>query len=295
MKDLNFEIKGNNTIEIHDEFKPKKITGSKLAGILGIGTSSLYNSPFTIWCEMTGVYKQPFEENIYTAAGKEIEPKIAKYFKELYGLNTLYSPSEYLGQNKDFAWDFYLDDKIFGGKWDYVYTNPEDKKKNIIKNPFTDEIMSQETEKDPIYKIIECKTAQAKKRAMWDEKVPDEYYIQLGEYCWKEKVSKGLFLVAFLNDEDYDKPAGFKCTKENTLAVPVEYDLDKYKEFYIDPALKFWNEHIVTGISPKFNPDSEIDAKYLNAIKAKLETKKEFEANSTISLEDLKKSDMPFY
>lgn len=300
LQPLNIEFQTDNTIKILDSFKPKKITGSRMASILGIGTSFMYNSPFTQWCELTKVYNKPFEDNKFTLAGKEIEPKLADYFKTKYGFDRLeskdkiMSPSEYLGNNKDYAWDFYLNNQIFGGKWDYVFVKDNAQVSNL--NPFTDEIIEDaKPTKAPIYKIIECKTAQAKKREQWAKEIPPEYYVQLGLYCWLEKVEKAIFLVAFLEEEDYEKPAGFKPNENNVIAVPVTYDLEQFEKNYLMPAKVFYDTYVATGISPKYNVDNAVDMEYVNAIKQQEEDYKKAQEeleNGPFSIKDI---DTPFY
>lgn len=58
--------------------RPKKVTGTRFAAIMGLNA---WNTPFKTWCEITRTYEEPFEETIYTAAGKAIEPKQAEYMK----------------------------------------------------------------------------------------------------------------------------------------------------------------------------------------------------------------------
>ena len=53
---MNIQIK-NNQIEVlqgKEMLKQKKITGTRLATVLGLNK---FNSPFSAWAEMTGLYK----------------------------------------------------------------------------------------------------------------------------------------------------------------------------------------------------------------------------------------------
>ena len=59
----------NNTLKIEPPKKPKKITGTRFASILGLDR---WNSPFKTWCAITRTYEEPFEDTIYTIAGKII-------------------------------------------------------------------------------------------------------------------------------------------------------------------------------------------------------------------------------
>ena len=50
----------------------KKITGTRFAAIMGLNK---WTTPFNAWCAITRTYEEPFEDTIYTVAGKTIEPK----------------------------------------------------------------------------------------------------------------------------------------------------------------------------------------------------------------------------
>ena len=82
-----------NKIQIIPPKRPKKLTGTRFATILGLNP---WSTPFEIWCEVTRTYQKPFEDTIYTIAGKTIEPKQAEYMKQTYFMSnpvTLRIPS----------------------------------------------------------------------------------------------------------------------------------------------------------------------------------------------------------
>ena len=62
-----------NKIQIIPPKRPKKLTGTRFATILGLNP---WSTPFEIWCEVTRTYQKPFEDTIYTIAGKTIEPNL---------------------------------------------------------------------------------------------------------------------------------------------------------------------------------------------------------------------------
>ena len=62
-----------NKIQIIPPKRPKKLTGTRFATILGLNP---WSTPFEIWCEVTRTYQKPFEDTIYTIAGKTIEPTL---------------------------------------------------------------------------------------------------------------------------------------------------------------------------------------------------------------------------
>ena len=61
--------------------KIKKLTATRFATVMGLNA---WATPFSAWCEITKTYEDPFEDSIYTVAGKIIEPKIAEYLKNRY-------------------------------------------------------------------------------------------------------------------------------------------------------------------------------------------------------------------
>ena len=68
----------DNKIQIVPPKRPKKLTATRFATILGLNP---WSTPFEVWCEITRTYQKPFEDTIYTIAGKTIEPKQAEYMK----------------------------------------------------------------------------------------------------------------------------------------------------------------------------------------------------------------------
>ena len=65
-------------IQITPPKRTKKVTGTRFATILGLNP---WSTPFEMWCAITKTYEKPFEDTIYTIAGKTIEPKQAEYMK----------------------------------------------------------------------------------------------------------------------------------------------------------------------------------------------------------------------
>ena len=84
-----------NKIQIIPPKRPKKLTGTRFATILGLNP---WSTPFEIWCEVTRTYQKPFEDTIYTIAGKTIEPKQAEYMKQTYFMSNLVTPTDIWGK-----------------------------------------------------------------------------------------------------------------------------------------------------------------------------------------------------
>ena len=107
-----------NRIQIAPPKKTKKITGTRFATILGLNP---WSTAFEMWCAITKTYEKPFEDTIYTVAGKTIEPKQARYMEQSYGMDIV-RPSDVWGEdyfNKTWG-DFFPESKHLGGMWDYL-------------------------------------------------------------------------------------------------------------------------------------------------------------------------------
>jgi hypothetical protein len=86
----------DKTITISPPKKPKKITGTRFAAVQGLNK---WNTEFKTWCEITKTYIEPFEDTIYTIAGKTIEPKQADYIEEKYFWEKLVRPADIYGED----------------------------------------------------------------------------------------------------------------------------------------------------------------------------------------------------
>jgi predicted phage-related endonuclease len=84
-----------NQIEVTPPKRPKKCTGTRFATIMGLNP---WSTPFEAWCAITRTYEEPFEDTIYTIAGKEIEPKQAEYMKKSYGMDII-TPTDIYGED----------------------------------------------------------------------------------------------------------------------------------------------------------------------------------------------------
>lgn len=101
----------DNKIQIVPPKRPKKLTATRFATILGLNP---WSTPFEVWCEITRTYQKPFEDTIYTVAGKTIEPKQAEYMKNTYFMSNLVTPTDIYGENyfqKTFG-DFFSDTPV---------------------------------------------------------------------------------------------------------------------------------------------------------------------------------------
>lgn len=232
----------NNSIKIVPPKKPKKLTATRFATILGLNP---WSTPFEIWCEVTRTYQKPFEDTIYTIAGKTIEPKQAAYMKKSYFMTNLISPTDIYGEDyfKKTWGDFFGDTPILGGMWDYLLYDRNGK-------PTT---------------VLEMKTT--KRAEDWADDIPEYYALQAALYAYLLGVDDVIMVASFLEEKDYADPSKYIPSAKNTMTKPFKVS-KRYPEFekkYVKPALKWWKDHVETGISPAF--DEKKDAEILKVLR----------------------------
>lgn len=233
----------SNHIEIEKVSNPKKITGTKLASILGYNE---YTTPFQTWCDITHVYSPDFEDNKYTIAGKIIEPILAEYVKNNFPEEIIVSPTDRFGENyfETTHGNFY-DDKIFGGMWDFLV---------------------EDSDGDVTY-VLEMKTTSAKNKRKWqNEGPPFHYVLQAALYSWLLNIDDFYIIAGFLDSADYAWPDLFKPNKDNTMLwhIKVSQLCSDFESVIIKPCIEWYNKYVITGISPEF--DIVKDAEYLEVI-----------------------------
>ena len=231
-----------NRIQITPPKRPRKLTGTRFATILGLNP---WSSAFSVWCDVTRTYKEPFEDTIYTIAGKLTEPKQAEYMKQTYFMSNLLTPTDAFGENYfQRTWgDFFPDQKVLGGSWDYLLVDKEGK-------PTT---------------VLEMKTS--KRIEDWVDDIPEYYALQAALYAHLLGVDDVIMVASFLEPKDYDDPEKFVCSGENTITRPFKVS-ERYPDFekkYVKPALKWWKDFVESGISPAF--DERKDAEILKALR----------------------------
>lgn len=226
----------DNHIELQTKPKKyKKLTATRFATILGLNA---WNTPFGAWCEITRTYEEPFEDTIYTIAGKTIEPKIISYLQNRMFMD-IKSPTDVYGADyfKKTWGDFFPQEEVFGGMWD------------VLGDDF----------------VVEIKTT--KRAEDWAIDVPIYYKLQACLYAYLLGFDNVVMTVSFLEDKDYNNPELFEPSYKNTKIY--EFKLSEafptFEESYIKPALEFWKNHVETGISPQF--DEKKDAEILKVLR----------------------------
>ena len=219
------EFLKDNRIKVDPPKKPKKCTATRFATILGLNA---WATPFSAWCEITRTYEAPFEDTIYTKAGKVIEPKIIKYLNDVMFMD-IKDPTDVYGPDyfKKTWGDFFPDHKELGGMWD------------ALGDDF----------------VVEIKTT--KRAEDWAVDVPIYYKLQACLYAYLLGFDNVIMTASFLEDKDYPVDLGggkfdtapteaFKPSVENTKVYEfkVSEAFPTFEEDYVKPALIFWHNHV---------------------------------------------------
>ncbi len=227
-------------IQITPPKRTKKVTGTRFATILGLNP---WSTPFEMWCAITKTYEKPFEDTIYTIAGKTIEPKQAEYMKKSYGMD-LITPTDRYGQdyfNKTWG-DFFPENPHFGGMWDYLGVD----------------------ENGTVDTVLEMKTT--KRIEDWQNDAPEYYALQAALYAYLLGVDNVIMVASFLEEKDYEDPSKFVPNIKNTITVEFKVS-ERYPDFerMVAEVKSWWGEYVTGGISPVY--DEKKDAEILAALR----------------------------
>ena len=231
-----------NRIQIVPPKRPKKLTATRFATVLGLNP---WSTPFEIWCAVTRTWEKPFEDTKFTLAGKAIEPKQAAYMKDTYMMSNLVTPTEIWGEDyfhKTYG-DFFPEQKILGGMYDFLLYGKNGKPTTVLEMKTTGRVED------------------------WKDDIPEYYALQAALYAYLLGVDEVIMVASFLEPKDYDNPETFVCSGENTITRPFKVS-ERYPDFekkYVKPALKWWKDYVESGISPAF--DERKDAEILKALR----------------------------
>ena len=234
------EFLKDNRIKVDPPKKPKKLTATRFATIMNLNA---WATPFSAWCEMTRTYEEPFEDTIYTIAGKTIEPKVCDYLRSRYFMD-IKSPTDVYGPDyfKKTWGDFFSKVEGLGGMWDFIGD-------------------------DFVVEVKTTKRVEDWKGENGKVEPPIYYKLQACLYAYLLGFDNVVMTCSFLEDKDYINPELFTPSVDNT--VVIEFSLSEeypnFKEDYIDPAMRFWRENVLTGISPEF--DEKKDAEILKVLR----------------------------
>lgn len=220
--------------------RTKKITGTRFATILGLNP---WSTPFEMWLAITKTYEIPFEDTIYTKAGKAIEPKQAEYMKKSYGMDII-TPTDRYGEDyfKSTWGDFFPESKHLGGMWDYL---------GVDENGVVDT-------------VLEMKTT--KRIEDWQNDAPEYYALQAALYAYLLGVDNVIMVASFLEEKDYADPTKYTPNIKNTITVEFKVS-ERYPDFAekIKLVENWWAEYVDSGISPVY--DEKKDAELLAALR----------------------------
>lgn len=227
-------------IKISPPKKTKKVTGTRFATILGLNP---WSTEFEMWCAITKTFELPFEDTIYTKAGKAIEPKQADYMKKSYGMDII-TPTDRYGKdyfNKTWG-DFFPESKHFGGMWDYLGVD----------------------EDGTVDTVLEMKTT--KRSEDWANDIPEYYALQAALYAYLLGVDNVIMVASFLEEKDYENPEQYKPSVKNTITKEFKVS-ERYPDFAdkVSRVEKWWKDHVDSGISPVY--DERKDAEILKALR----------------------------
>lgn len=238
MKDVKW-LDGNR-VQIEPPKKTKKVTGTRFATILGLNP---WSTAFEMWCAITKTYEKPFEDTIYTKAGKEIEPKQAEYMKKYYGMDIV-TPTDIYGEDYfSKTWgDFFPENPHMGGMFDFLAKDENGK----------------------VDTVLEMKTT--KRAEDWQNDVPEYYALQAALYAYLYGVDDVIMVASFLDEKDYNDPSKYKPSAKNTITVEFKVS-ERYPDFAdkVAQVEKWWADYVDTGISPEY--DEKKDAEILAALR----------------------------
>lgn len=265
-----------NRISVAPPKRPKKITGTRFAAILGLNK---WATPFNVWCAITRTYEEPFEDTKYTIAGKVIEPKQADYMERSYGMDII-RPSDVYGEDvfRKTWGDFFPHQAVLGGSWDYLVKNEEGN----------------------VDTVLEMKTSS--RSGDWLEDVPEYYALQAALYAYLLGIDNVVMVASFLSSGDYDAPDQFVPSSQNTITVQFRVS-ERYPDFphKVQQVMAWWQEHVETGISPAYDEHRDkdilkelrkqsVDSNTIDQVVAELESLKETIAQREAEMaEDVKR------
>ena len=230
-------------------YKLKKITGTRLAPILGKGD---FQTPFSVALDLAGIYREDVRTK-YVEAGNILEPVLRSHLRKnissLILLLDLPAESNIMIEEPAAGdmcgYDHFHNEKVFGGLVDgYVIVNG--------KRSF----------------ILEIKTSG--ERDKWlDENgdytvVAEQYMLQASLYAELSRLDTIVFLVGFLEEGDYDRPQSWVPNDENTKMI-VKKKLDMAP--HMKQAAEWYNEYMKSGQTPEWTDADEGIVKYLKAYK----------------------------
>jgi len=243
------DIDDDEKVVYFDPFKIKKITGTRLAPILGKGD---FQTPFSVALDLAGIYREDVKTK-YIEAGNVLEPVLRSYARQsipriasLLGLpDGSRAGIEEPVPGDMCGYDHFHNESVFGGLVDGYVT--VDGKRNSI---------------------LEIKTSGEKEKWL-DESggytnVAEQYMLQASLYAELSRLDRIVFVVGFLGDADYDRPKLWAPNEENTRII-VKEKLDMAS--HMKEAAEWYDEYMKNGQTPEWTDADKGLVKYLKAYK----------------------------
>ena len=243
------DIDDDDKVVYFDPFQIKKITGTRLAPVLGKGE---FQTPFSVALDLAGIYREDTKTK-YIDAGNILEPVLRSHLK-----NNIPSLMSSLGLSNGSkviieepvhgdmcGYDHFHNEKVFGGLVDgYVMV---DGKRNSI---------------------LEIKTSGDREK--WQDvngdysNVAEQYMLQASLYAELSNLDTIVFLVGFLEDADYDRPKLWTPNEDNTRII-VKKKLDMTS--YMKESEEWYKKYMKNGQTPEWTDADKDVVKYLKAYK----------------------------
>lgn len=227
------DVDDDRRVVIFRTARPKKITGSRIASIVG---QNEYESQFKVACVMAGLYREP--PTPFTIAGDIMEPKIREYIRQ--------NSARYIG------------DALGEGKLDVIDPVPKDEchyEHFPDAAPFGGMVDGWVDLDGKHTAVLEIKTASDKSKWFAEDGsriVPPNYILQTSLYCDLSGLDRIVFVVGFPEPEDYEAPDDWVPTEDNIEVRVVEpVPMKEYKQ----QALEWYDKYIKKGITPPWTPE----------------------------------------
>lgn len=257
-----------------NSFRFKKITGTRLASVLGL---SKFNSPFKQWCFMVNIYEEKMDP-VMSKIGWTVEPKVRDLVcQQLGGKYKDYVP-------KDVKYDVFKDiDEVFGGIPDGEPMNDKGEVDYSTGLPML-EVKTASIDSFKYKKVKGCFEFQkdangtpivketGTKKLSWfnndgEIQISTEYQYQLGLYLYLRQAKKGVFAVCFLPTEAYADPEAYQLDMNQVYLIDYVLDNPESMKKNLEIARKWYAKYIKSGISPKMTEEDKIWLKEVELIK----------------------------
>lgn len=243
------DIDDEGRVVYFDPFNIKKITGTRLAPILGKGD---FQTPFSVALDLAGIYREDIKTK-YIEAGNTLEPVLRAHLKknissltpllDLPGGSNVVIEEPVPGETC--GYDHFHNESLFGGLVDgYVTVNG---KRNSV---------------------LEIKTSGEREKWLDENgnftEVAEQYMLQASLYAELSHLDRIVFLVGFLGEADYDRPKLWAPNEDNTkIIIKKKMDMTAHMK----EAADWYKEYMKNGQTPEWTDADKDIVKYLKAYK----------------------------